>query len=104
MERGDGKRLRLLRSKASVFYPSYSRLALRVGWGPLQCKVMGYLWGTPLPWARVRGFRSTLLSSRVTFSWDSGVPRMEESSFSSSNFGMRLIYEISAIALLWCCA
>lgn len=49
------------------------------------------------------GFWNTLLSSHITFSWGSEVHRVE-SSFSSPNFGMRLIYEISTIALLWCCA
>lgn len=41
VERGDGKRLRLLRRTAPVFQPSHSRLVFRVGWGPLQCKVIG---------------------------------------------------------------
>lgn len=40
LDRERRERLRLLRSTASVFHPSCSRLALRVGWGPLQCQVM----------------------------------------------------------------
>lgn len=47
--------------------------------------------GDPYTSGTSQAFGAHLLSSRITFFWGSVAHRMKESSFSSSNFGMRLI-------------